>query len=308
MQYLCIGVNDCVDDVIHHLNCELKQIKNKRIKYSLDEDSSGSPTSIICSLDTDRFLGRKPVHLYNTLRIHVSNALADYIIRQYEEKLLTRIINTNYCYFNKKEKSDILSIALKSTKGDDKDFFNTLLRIRRRNVIVRSLLEYFERSNNLILDGFVNFRLKEYLKDLEEIAEKAVDDFLMEREYKEFIRLLRYFVEIQEPKFDIIHVMGGCGHKYSLYDESLREITNDCIKEFVNEISEGEVNHDDLLVSSLITMAPKKIIIHGTDKFRNKELLETIKNVFNGKIITCTGCDTCMSYMVNHNGDSKNLV
>ena len=30
-------------------------------------------------------------------------------------------------------------------------------------------------------------------------------------------------------------------------------------------------------------MAPRKIMIHGAKNFKNKELLETIKNVFLGK-------------------------
>lgn len=300
MQYLCIGVDDCADDIMHHLACELQQINDEKIKYSLDEVNSGDSTSIICSLCDDQAAAKKSMQLYDALTVHVSNALADYIIRQYEEKLITRIINTSYCYFNSKEKTEILGLALKSVKNDDKDFFSTLYKIRRRNVIVRKLIEYFELSNDLILEGFVNFRLKEYIKDLEEIVEKAVDDFLMEREYKEFIRLLRYFVDIQEPKFDIIHVMIDYDNRYILMDESLKEITNECIQEFINEVSEGEINHDDLLVSSLITMAPKKIIIHSSGRFKNKELLETIKNVFSGKIVICNGCDMCIVNMVKH--------
>ncbi len=110
----------------------------------------------------------------------------------------------------------------------------------------------------MILEGFVNFRLKEYIKDLEEIVDKAVDDFLMEREYREFIRLLRYFVDIQEPKFNTIHVIAGYDDKYILLNEEKREITNECIQEFMNDISNEEINYDDLLVSSLITMAPGK--------------------------------------------------
>jgi hypothetical protein len=46
----------------------------------------------------------------------------------------------------------------------------------------------------------------------------------MEREYKEFIRLLRYFVDIQDPKFDTIHVIVGFDGKYALFDENRREI------------------------------------------------------------------------------------
>ena len=61
----------------------------------------------------------------------------------------------------------------------------------------------------------------------------------------------------------------------------------------MNEITEGEINYDDLLVSSLITLAPRKVVIHSIGHFRNKELMETIKNVFYGRVIICQGCDVC---------------
>jgi putative sporulation protein YtxC len=159
-------------------------------------------------------------------------------------------------------------------------------------------MDYFDNSNNIILDGFVNFRLKEYIKDLEEVVDKAVDDFLMDREYREFIRLLRYFVDIQEPKIDTVHVIVSYDNHYTLLDGSKNEITNECIQEYVNEISEGEINYDDLLVSSLITFAPRKIVIHSSGQFRNKELLETIKNVFAGRVVLCQGCEICSVIMV----------
>jgi len=294
MQFLCIGVNEYADDIVKQISNELQELKEKKINYAIDEVNSDGSTSIICSINEDKLFGKKTLQPYNELRVHVSNALADFIMRQYEEKLIGRIINSNYCYFNANEKKDILNLALRIIRNEDRNFLNSLLQIRRRNVIVRKLLDYFEGSNSLILDGFVNFRLKDYIKDLEEIVDKAVDEFLMEREYKEFIRLLRYFVEIQDPKFDVIHVIVGYDNKYTLLDEAKREITNECIQEFVNEISEGEINYDDLLVSSLITLAPKKIVIHSTGKFRNKELLETIKNVFSGKVVICTECEICM--------------
>ncbi len=294
MQFLCIGVNEFADDIVQCITDELQQLKNNKIKCSINEVNSGEATSIICSVDEEGILTRKAGQTYDFLRTHVSNALADYIIKQYEEKLISRIINSNYCYFNSMEKKEIQSLASRIIKNDEKNFLNSLLQIRRRNIIVRKLLDYFEGSNNIILDGFINFRLKDYTKDLEEIVDKAVDDFLTEREYKEFIRLLRYFVDIQEPKFDEIHVVVGYENRYMLLDENKREITNECIQEFINEISEGEINYDDLLVSSLITLAPKKITIHSTGKFRNKELLDTIKNVFAGKVVVCNGCDICM--------------
>jgi len=297
MQFLCIGVNGSGDVVMQHITNELQQLKNKKINYSINEVNSEGSTSIICAVNDGRFYKEKSIESYKVLKTYISNALADYIIRQYEERLLTRIINSNYCYFNSVEKREILSKALYIIKNEDKTFFNSLFQIRRRNVIIRRLMDYFDNSNNIILDGFVNFRLKEYIKDLEDVVDKAVDDFLMDREYREFIRLLRYFVDIQEPKIDTVHVIVGYDNRYTLLDESKKEITNECIREYVNEIAEGEINYDDLLVSSLITFAPKKIIIHCSGQFRNKELMETIKNVFSGRVVICQGCDVCMVNM-----------
>ncbi|OPZ94268.1 MAG: YtxC-like family protein [Firmicutes bacterium ADurb.Bin419] len=291
MQCLCIGVNDCAESVKGYITNELGKLNKLDIDCFVTDsvDLDGS-TSVICTLNRVE----KSTPEYDELVLSVSNGLADYIIEQYEEKLILRIINSNYCYFNSIEKKEILKLALLIIKNDDKNFLSSLYQIRRRNIIIRKLIEYFESSDKVILDGFVNFRLKDYVKDLEEIVDKAVDDFLTEREYKEFIRLLRYFVDIQEPKFNVIHVLVDYDSKYILLDEHKREITNECIQEFMNDIPEGEINFDDLLVSSLITMAPKKVVIHSAKSFRNKELLETIKNVFWGKAIICPDCELCL--------------
>lgn len=291
MQCLCIGVNDCAESVKGYITNELKKLnklnKNCCVKDSVDLDGS---TSVICTINQEE----KYTPEYDQLILGISNGLADYIIEEYEEKLILRIINSNYCYFNSIEKKEILRLALFIIRNDDKNFLNSIFQIRRRNIIIRKLVDYFDSSNKVILDGFVNFRLKDYMKDLEEVVDKAVDDFLTEREYKEFIRLLRYFVDIQEPKFNVIHVLVSYDNKYILLDENKKEITNECIQEFMNDIPEGEINYDDLLVSSLITMAPKKVIVHSAKSFRNKELLETIKNVFWGKAIICPECELCL--------------
>ncbi|MDF2987265.1 MAG: putative sporulation protein YtxC [Eubacterium sp.] len=290
--YLSIGITDSAENIVQQLDKELQQLKEKNINYSIKEVDFEGATSIVCNLEGEPLFSKKSSQ-YELLKYHVSNALADHVIEQYEEKLLNRIINSNYGYFTSAEKKEILRISLKIIRNDDKVFFNTLFQIRRRNLIIKKLMEYFEGSSNIILDGFVNFRLKEYIKELDDVIDNAVDDFLVEREYKEFIRLLRYFVEIQESKFNFIHVVMQYNENYILLDEKKREITNDCIQEFISELPETEINHDDLLVSSLITLAPKSIIIHNWERFKNQKLLDTIKNVFSGKVVLCSGCAIC---------------
>ncbi|NSW89758.1 MAG: putative sporulation protein YtxC [Firmicutes bacterium] len=297
MQFLSIGANNkCADDILEFITNELQQFKNDNMDYSIDKVNINGTESIICKIndDKDQTQGKKlSRQAYRALMLNVSNALADYIMRSYEEKITKRIVNSNYFYFSQSERKDILKAAFKVIRNEDKSFLNTLLQIRRRNIIVKKLMDYFDSSNSIILDGFVNFRLKDYIKDLEEIVEKAVDNFLMEKEYKEFIKLLKYFVDIQEPKFYNVHIVVDENSQYTLLDEKKQEITNECIKEYMNEISGGEINHDDLLVSSLITLAPKKVTIHNIENFKNKELLETIKSIFHGNITICKGCGLC---------------
>jgi putative sporulation protein YtxC len=109
--------------------------------------------------------------------------------------------------------------------------------------------------------------------------------YLIENEYNEFIKLLQYFVEIQDPKMDEVHVLQQEDKRYILLDSNFKVIHNEMLEQLAREISDKEISHDDLLISSLITIAPCKITIHEYDKIKNVELLNTINNVFTGKVV-----------------------
>jgi putative sporulation protein YtxC len=94
-----------------------------------------------------------------------------------------------------------------------------------------------ENNDEMVLDGFIRFRLKDFRHELEKAVDRAVDDLLIEKEYSEFIKLLRYFVEIQEPKVEEVHVVVGEDNKYILLDSSLRIINNDLLEDLAREIS-----------------------------------------------------------------------
>ena len=46
---------------------------------------------------------------------------------------------------------------------------------------MQRILEYLELSKNLIVEGFISFRLKDYQEELELIVNTAVDELLMEK-------------------------------------------------------------------------------------------------------------------------------
>src|SRR5699024_9866942 len=122
-------------------------------------------------------------------------------------------------------------------------------------------VSYMEENNELIINGFTRFRLKYYIEDLEEAIDAGAEDYLMEREYNEFIGLLQYFVDVQEPKIETLHILIDHEHNYLLLNNNYQHIQNNYLEELASEFLDGEIKYEDLLISSLITIAPTKIYI-----------------------------------------------
>lgn len=216
----------------------------------------------------------------------VSDTLSGIILKDVQCRIIQKIIQEEYFYFEKKEQEKILQDALAIMWGGKDPIIDaeTIRKTWREKIAIR-IIEHLQTNDDIIIEGFVRFRLKDFIRELEDAVDRAVDDLLIEKEYNEFIKLLQYFVEIQEPKVDEVHVFQDEDKKYTLLDSSFRVINNDILEELAKEISDSEISYDDLLISSLITIAPSKITIHECDKIKNTELLNTIKNVFNGKVV-----------------------
>jgi putative sporulation protein YtxC len=103
-------------------------------------------------------------------------------------------------------------------------------------------------------------------------------------------------VEIQEPKFEEINIL--CDEeaeymRYKLYDQDFEPIDSKALLDLDGDMSEANINSDDLLISWLITAAPSKIVIHNIRKFSSKTI-DTINNVFINKVSICDGCSHCI--------------
>ena len=215
----------------------------------------------------------------------IIRAISDTIIEKYGSKLLHKLINQNYFYFTPTDRRIILKKAIDYADGGE----------TYSDMVCGKLNEYLESTDRLLLDGFVNFRLRDYRDELEDTIDKAVDDFMIDKEYREFIRLLKHFVDIQEARYEMINVVPISGGGYLMYDGEQRDITVDCTKEFMREIDNDSINSDDLLISSLISIAPGGICIHKTELIKNKELIKTVEQVFGKKLTKCAGCLLCES-------------
>lgn len=227
---------------------------------------------------------------------YIGNALSDIIVTEIEDRFVQKILTGEYYYFSSAEKNSVLKHLKNIQEGEEYKYGNGVTyKISRKAKVLHQIIEYLRGNSTIHLEGFLRFRLKEYLQELEENIDRAVEDFFMEKEYYEFIRLLKYFVDIQEAKIDIANVVMEESGKYHLYDKMNRLINNEYLEDLASEMADKDISYDDLLISSLITLAPNQVVIHFEGKVKNKEIIETIKSVFSDRVCICNGCKLCMT-------------
>ncbi len=281
MQLFSIGVEERDKDVREALYRKIQIMKPDGL--DIEEKKAGNLLffNYISNHDHD---SDSAVKVREILHNYIADIISEVILEDLQSHMVEKIIQEEYFYFGREERNKILRDAMAIMWGGNPTVRSEVIRSRWRSRVWKRIMEHLESSNELVLEGFIRFRMKDFQYELEEAVDRAVDDLLIEKEYSEFIKLLRYFVEIQEPKVEEVHVVMGEDKKYILLDGSLRIINNDLLEDLAKEISHKEISHDDLLISSLITIAPRKITIHEYDRIQNKELLNTINNVFIGKV------------------------
>lgn len=221
----------------------------------------------------------------------VAEIVAAFIVERWEVALLEGMLLNQYEGLDEGAVEEICRRArVILDQGED----SCLQLQQREESIAARIWEYFQENTWLNIDGFVRFRLPDYLMELEQALEEAVDEYLMEKEYDEFIRLLRYFVDAQEPRVDKVHVVLNPGGGFQLYDGENRNLNGDYLEGFVVDMADSDLNYEDLLISALITIAPRQVVLHATDKGRHHNTISTIKSVFGERIIHCSGCSRCL--------------
>ena len=232
---------------------------------------------------------------YLDLRLDVStiaNSLAGVIVEELESRMMQRLIRNHYYYYTEEEKQIILHKAGELLNPINQE---SCLRQKRKEIVRQKVLDYLELHGELILEGFINFRLKDYQQELQEIVNYAVDEFLIEREYQEFTRLLKYFVEIQEPRVAMVKIIFRKNGKFKLLDQSNQPLQHESLNNLMLDLQENEINCDDLLISALITLAPRELEIHIESGAEKGETAKTIDHVFLSRVIYCLGCPLCRS-------------
>jgi putative sporulation protein YtxC len=283
-----IGTSRYADCLRERLAFELEFLKEDGIIIEIDEFGNGELCIFTCRCS---FTNGELDNLTTIFKEYIANALSDVIINDLEEELLMKILKSNYRDFSDQQREEILEIAMDRLNFlISKEENDIISKIQRKNRILLEILNYLEETNEITLEGFIRFRLKDYLTELEVAIDRAVEDFVVEKEYEEFINLLKYFIDNQEAKNRLIHVVKINNGHFKLLDQNEKVVENTYLDEHILNMVDCELDYEDLLISALITAAPEEIILHFKEPI---SLLKTLHNVFTDKISICLGCKHC---------------
>lgn len=292
MKLISLGLSGPIDDVRAKLQQDCNLFQREGYQIVVDQLQAGKYTFLNCSILEGEISFRNYERIKNLIKLYAAQILADLVVSREEQNVLRRMIRFGYDYFSPEEQEQVLSKTLTILGEENPEVSDYHLSIRRSRVFSK-ILDYLDFHNELVLDGFIRFRLKDYGQILNRAVEKAVDDYMSDIEYQEFVRVLRYFVNMQEPRTGEVHVVVDRSANISIFDsegETLSE--SDGGKRFVANSSD-DANGQDLLMSALITIVPCAIIFHFSDRMKNMNLVTKVQDVFDDRVIVCEGCHIC---------------
>lgn len=287
MLLLTIVYDEEKEYIIEHIRQMVGCFRGKNIDIGISESLIGNThfVKIYCSEENcdKKFL--------DNFKINMANILYKVAIDEFYKKGISDFLYDTYFFLKQDELSEIKSLSLKALKSEGALLNeNSVYIMNRKNAALEKIVDCIEENNEINIKGFITFRMKEIRNEIESIIDRVVEEYMVEKEYSEFIKLLKYFVDIAESKIDEVNIIIDEDNNYKI----LNKIGVDIMKAFFSDIGDDKVSNavsvDDMIISGLITNAPGKINIYGADNCKNKELIDTIKNVFTDRVFFFSKC------------------
>ena len=210
----------------------------------------------------------------------ISDLLTCLIFDEFEYELLRKITSQNYFYFDSIETNKILNICEDVLCDSDEFSFEN-----RYNLLFDNFYEQFSSNNKLYLNGFLYFQNKKYFKYLEDTVDLSVNKFIIEREYLEFISLLKIYINSHSSGANLVSLYYNAT-KPTLFDENnnIIDVKGDSFD--MKYLSDISFSSNDYILNALLTLIPKKIVVHLSDSSID-EFINTLSLIFESRITIC---------------------
>lgn len=222
---------------------------------------------------------------------NLAKILSFTIIDLYEENIIKNLIKSEYFYFDSLERQQIANTTYEDLYEAEESVYKPE---KRFELIYQTLYNYLNSNHSIVLKGFITFRLKAYFEAILEQIDKSVSKFIVEKEYAEFISLLKIYVNSEKTTCKEVHLI-YYNFKPILLDENknIIKIEDDLLNS--KYLSDITFSSNDYTLNTLLNLVPKKIHIHLVDE-NIDEFINTIKLIFEERVDFCNDCEICKIY------------
>ncbi len=235
---------------------------------------------------------------------YFANILTGCIINNFEYKIVHKLLEFNYFYFDDMDLSKIetncteILNSLSNTTAIDVSSYLPIEILDRENCVFESVCDYIKNHKSMVLDGFVRFRLFQYINILDSFVDFCVNQFILNREYTEFIDLLKLYINSKETKTKLVHLI-YVNDESILLDENKNIISLSHSNLDTHYLSDISFSSNDYALNTLLSLLPEKIIIHLVSP--ENEFINTLRLIFDGKVVICSDCNICRTYKILSN-------
>ncbi|MFA6941151.1 MAG: putative sporulation protein YtxC [Clostridiaceae bacterium] len=262
--------------------------KNKGINLGISEKVSKNIHFINLYTDEDIYVNNYRKSLY----YYVSKIIYGALLSEFKKEELKNYIEDNFFYLTQEEKKEIEENCILSLKAEEiceKNIYS----LNVKNQVTDKILACLNENYQFNLDGFIQFRKKDIYNDFKKILENVIEEFFIEKEYNEFIKLLKYFIDMEDPKLARVDIIIRKDGSFKVVDEKGKDMETILFKNINDLCMVENSSMEDMIMSGLITSAPKEIVIHCRENSINDEILETILKVFGERVKFCDSCRLC---------------
>lgn len=202
----------------------------------------------------------------------VGRVLAEFTLNELEPLQLRSLFQRKYGLNDTVEIDALIAETVSLLDGEPQNMAEQG-RERRLRKLTDRYAAYLSDHDRLHVDGFVRFRLADYRSEMLEAAEAATEDRLMERQYQEFMSLLKSMVDWQETGIAAVHVLHAGGHAFRLLDEDMRPLEREG-----HGAGESAEEEESVLVSRLLAVSPGQLHIHTPEP--DSQVIRTLIGIF----------------------------
>ncbi|MCE5285871.1 MAG: putative sporulation protein YtxC [Pelosinus sp.] len=285
MKLVAVGLQMAVDELKEKMQAYCKVLAEQGFAISIDEVKKGNYIFLSYSIIEGDLSFRNYERIKSLLKKFLADTITTIILTYAEKDIINKIIENNYNYLSDKEKQLVYDNSINALKANDADYNE------RFYYISQEIISYFETHHEIVVEGFIHFRLQEYRSKLLDIINDIVEHLMKDLEYKEFIRVLKYFVDIQETKIEEVHIIVDASGNFKILDAAGKVLTDQYAETFFLR-SEEDFNCEDMIITALISIAPYNIVLHAAAVFE-ESILKTINLIFDDRVVKCSGCEIC---------------